>query len=299
LRREPLYIFFLGVSGLNKIKSFLLDAAEIYTGKRVTRGAAALAYYLTMTIFPVLICLYYMLGTKYDEAMDALNIVQNLLSSGTYQTIEDFLSYVSDNNSRAMFIAAVVVLIGSASASFRSFQTTVGDMQGQIRFRGFWGYMFSFAFSVGFLAVMYGAILVMMTGSWFLELVVKWLPFVGVDMSWTWMRFIILFGVILLQICLLYRVTVPRTNGYRTFIGALIATAALVLVCMIFSAFISASANYPLVYGSLASVILLMFWLYLCSLMIIFGMVVNIVIRDRALAAGQLREAEDDDASGD
>ena len=53
-----------------------------------------------------------------------------------------------------------------------------------------------------------------------------------------------------------------------------------VVVCVAFSIFISASAKYPLVYGSLASVILLMFWLYTCCLMIYCGAVFNITIRN-------------------
>ena len=63
--------------------------------------------------------------------------------------------------------------------------------------------------------------------------------------------------------------------------------------------FIAASAKYPLVYGSIASVILLIFWLYLCSLMLIMGMVLNIVLRDREEKAGMERLMEDDDSAQD
>ena len=42
---------------MEKFKSFVSDIVNAYVDKRVTRGAAALAYYLTMTVFPMLICL--------------------------------------------------------------------------------------------------------------------------------------------------------------------------------------------------------------------------------------------------
>ena len=284
-RKEPLSYPRQAVKGgmdTDRLKSVLMDIADTYVKRQVPRGAAALAYYLTMTIFPVLICLYTMLGTRYNEAMQALNILQDIMATETYQAIEDFLSYVAANNNRAMLVAALIVLVTSASASFRSFESTVGELQGEVRFRGFFGYLFSFVLSIAFLAVMYIAVLIMMTGSWFVDLVQGWLPTMSIDASWTWFRFIVLFGVVFLQIWFLYRVTVPRRNVYRILPGALIATAALVGVCIVFSAFIAVSARYPLVYGSLASVILLMFWLYLCSLMIIMGEVVNIVLRDHA-----------------
>lgn len=284
---------------MKKAESFVIDVVNAYGEKRVTRGAAALAYYLTMTIFPTLICLYSMLGTSYGEAVKAVDIVQNLMAEETYAAIQDFLSYVSANSDKAMLVAALLVLITSASASFRSFETTVGDMQGETRFHGFWGYVFSLAFSMLFLAVMYIAVMIMVTGSWFIDLLRRLLPFASIDASWTWVRFFILFGVVFLQICFLYWVTVPRKNRYNTFPGALAATAALVAVCMIFSLFIAVSAKYPLVYGSIASVILLMFWLYLCSLMIIMGMVLNIILRDRAARARREELAAEDESAED
>ena len=38
------------------------------------------------------------------------------------------------------------------------------------------------------------------------------------------------------------------------------------------------STNYPLVYGSLTSVIILLVWLYLCGNILILGSVVNAVL---------------------
>ena len=266
---------------LEKIKSFVLDTADVYFGKRVTRGAAALAYYLTMTIFPLLICLYSMLGSQYRQAMQILGVVQNFIAEDTFTTLEDFLAYVASSNSTAMLIAALLVLITSASAAFRSFEMTVGDIQGQMRFRGVGGFIISLLFSVVFLAAVYLSILIMLTGSWFLSFVDKWLPFVNISKSWTWVRFLILFGVVFLMIYFFYYVTGPKNRPYQVTKGALTATAAMVVVSIVFSVFISASAKYPLVYGSIASIILLMLWLYLASYVLIMGEVINIVLRDR------------------
>ena len=266
---------------LEKIKSFVLDTADVYFGKRVTRGAAALAYYLTMTIFPLLICLYSMLGSQYRQAMQILGVVQNFIAEDTFTTLEDFLAYVASSNSTAMLIAALLVLITSASAAFRSFEMTVGDIQGQMRFRGVGGFIISLLFSVVFLAAVYLSILIMLTGSWFLSFVDKWLPFVNISKSWTWVRFLILFGVVFLMIYFFYYVTVPKNRPYQVTKGALTATGAMVVVSIVFSVFISASAKYPLVYGSIASIILLMLWLYLASYVLIMGEVINIVLRYR------------------
>ena len=54
----------------------------------------------------------------------------------------------------------------------------------------------------------------------------------------------------------------------------------LVSVSGIFAIFINASIKYPLVYSSLASVIVLMVWLYSCCMVIYCGAAVNIALRD-------------------
>ena len=46
---------------------------------------------------------------------------------------------------------------------------------------------------------------------------------------------------------------------------------ALVVASVLFSALIGFSSRYSLVYGSLASLIILMLWLYLCSTIVILG----------------------------
>ena len=60
------------------------------------------------------------------------------------------------------------------------------------------------------------------------------------------------------------------------------AAVAMLLVSLVFSLIINQSANYPLVYGSLASLILLMLWLYSSCTVIYCGAAVNIVLRDIA-----------------
>ena len=55
------------------------------------------------------------------------------------------------------------------------------------------------------------------------------------------------------------------------------AAAALVAASILFSWFIGMSSKYSLVYGSLASVIILLLWLYLCGNILILGNVFNCV----------------------
>ena len=87
----------------------------------------------------------------------------------------------------------------------------------------------------------------------------------------------------------LYRITAARDLRDGFFPGAISATLVLVLFSALFSWFISISTRYPLIYGSLASIIIFMLWLYFCGQVLIMctvfaeSEVVSLVAQNRAL----------------
>ena len=127
---------------------------------------------------------------------------------------------------------------------------------------------------------MYFAIVVMFTGRDFLVFINDHLPFVDVSSSWRWLRFLLMGGIEFVIFWGVYEVSKRSSDDYRSYPGAILSTVALVAMSSIFSLFIAASARYPLVYGSIASLILLMFWLYLSCQIIFLGAALNVTLRD-------------------
>ncbi|MEA4954313.1 MAG: YhjD/YihY/BrkB family envelope integrity protein, partial [Pseudoflavonifractor sp.] len=72
------------------------------------------------------------------------------------------------------------------------------------------------------------------------------------------------------------------------------------LASVLFSWFIGLSSRYSLVYGSLASVIILMVWLYLCGNILILGNCVNRVWygRKKSRAQGHIIRREEREGHG-
>lgn len=265
---------------LDKIVRFVKNFIRIYTDTQVTIASAALSYYFTMTFFPLIICLYTMLGNSYDQAMRIVQFLKSFASEEAIDLISDFLVYVASNNSPAMMVAGLAVLVTSASAASRSIQTTIGRMQGGVKFKAFMYFAFSILFSLVFLAAIYFAMLVMLTGRQFITTVNKLLPFIDISHSWNWMRFLVMGGIFFVLAWGVYETAKRNCDEYSTFPGTVVTTVALVAESLLFSVFIGRSAKYPLVYGSLASLILLMLWLYSCCLIIYVGAAVNIALRD-------------------
>ena len=248
--------------------------AEIYTAKKIARASAALSYYLTMTFFPLIICLYTMLGSSYDRVVLMMDFVRGFISAETAGYLEEFLRYVAENNNKAMMFGSLAILVTSSSAAMRTFQATIGEIQGRQRFQGLLGFAFSIVFSLVFLAAIYFSVLVM------IDLLNSCLPLIDISDSWNYLRFLLLGGIEFVAVWGVYGVSVSRDDVYPTWPGALATTLMLVAVSMAFSQFIGASTKYPLVYGSLAAVILLMLWLYTCCMVILCGAAFNVARRD-------------------
>ena len=174
-----------------------------------------------------------------------------------------------------MFIAALFVMITSASAAFRAMAAIVSEIHGDKRFGIVSSTVVSVGFSVAFLLVLYLCVLLMLTGKRFLLWLDALMPRVSIIWSWTWVRFLVLFAILLMMILILYRLTTPRRTSHRVLPGALFSAVGIVVMSILLSWLIGNSAKYSLVYGSLASVVILLFWFHVFGLLLILGVVLN------------------------
>lgn len=259
-----------------RITRVLTTMADTFLTRRVTRSAAEIAYYMVMALFPVIICMYDLLALILRDPTAVLRIVETLvLPRETQALVSEFLNYVSGNTSQVMFIAALIVMITSASAAFRAMAAIVGEIHGDKRFGIVSSTVVSVAFSVAFLLVLYLCVLLMLTGKRFLLWLDALMPRVSIIWSWTWVRFLVLFAILLMMILVLYRLTTSRRTPHLVLPGALFSAVGIVVMSILLSWLIGNSAKYSLVYGSLASVVILLFWFHVFGLLLILGVVLN------------------------
>ena len=280
---------------VKKLIYLIKRVIHYYNVKQIPLASAALCYYMMMTVFPLIICLYTLLGQNYDQALRILEFAEDFLSSDTLDTVRSFLAYVEDNHSLAMAIAGLTVMITSASAAVRSMLVTIGRMQGGLRYTGITGFVFSVLYSVVFLAATWFAIIVMFSSRNILNLIRRWLPIVEVDVNWHEVKYWMLAIIMFLILWGMYRFSREKGSRYFTWPGAIFATFGVVVMSLVFSGFIAVSARYSLVYGSLASVILLMYWIYLICQVIYIGAAINVSLRDLRKMSARQRERKENE----
>lgn len=272
--------------------SFGLEVWDAYGRVGVARSAAALSYFLILTLFPLLMCVNFFIGLFHLDLEQVLAALNQVLPADALSLMADYLTYVSGIQSNALLWASLFTILVSASAGLRTLFLTMDELYGVRRDNGLGRIVLSVALSVLFLLTIYLSVVVIFTGDWFFGLLeehlphrlLELLPLDALSGLWQWMRYLLLFCFMLMLVLVIYRVGAPRKAvRNRTILLASLFTALAMVACsVLFSWFIGMSSRYALVYGSLASLIILLVWLYFCGNILLMGAVVGRVWTQRA-----------------
>lgn len=257
-----------------------LALAQLYRRCGFSRSAAALAYFLVLTLFPLLLCVNYFIGLFYPDLAYLLQPLRQFLPADVLRLLDDYLVYASASRSLPLFFAALLTILFSASAGLRTVFHTMDQLFDHTPSRPVLRFLFSPVLALFFLVVIYLSIAVLITGDWFFlflethlpAAVGQYLPLPTLGLLWQWIRYVVLFCSMLVLVLALYRVGIPRqVGGRRIFSATLVTTFSLLICAAISSILIGASSRYTLVYGSLAGLIILLVWLYTCGLILLLG----------------------------
>lgn len=274
--------------------SFAWEVWDTYGRVGVPRSAAALSYFLILTLFPLLMCVNFFIGLFHLSLEQVVEALDQVLPAGVLTIISDYLTYVGGIQSPALLAASLFTILVSASAGLRTLFLTMDELYGVHRDNGFGRIVLSVVLSLLFLLTVYLSVVVIFTGDWFFRFLktnlpprlVALLPLEVLEVLgdlWQWMRYLLLFCFVLLLVLAIYRVGTPREALGRGAVrlSALFTAVAMVACSVLFSWFIGMSSRYALVYGSLASLIILLVWLYFCGNILLLGAVTGRVFSRR------------------
>ena len=259
----------------------IIDIAEKFLSLKLNRSAAALSYFLIMTLFPMLICVQWILSVLGEDIVLFLEEFSELIPSGVLAIIEDYLSY-SGSQSGGLLIIGIFTAVYTGAAAFRTLSDTLREIFESRGGSDTARFIFSFVYAVAFLLAVYVLAITVIAGRWlitFLEPFFAMIDFINLlDLAnlWNWFRFVILN---IISAGMLY--TVYYCNAWRSpykmkiLPGAVFGSLVFTVVSGFFSWFISSSVKYSAIYGSLASVIILMLWLYILADIILLGALIN------------------------
>ena len=269
--------------------AFLREITQTYGQLGVSRAAASLAYFLILTLFPLLMCINFFVGLLDLDPEAVFSALDSFLPQESLSIILDYLTYVSNipqGQSTPLLLASLFTILLSASAGLRTLLKTMDERYQLHHANSLRRVVVSVVLSLLFLLTIYLSIVVIFTGEWFFRLLEEHLPTPLAELLplrlwsqlWGWLRYLLLFFCVLLLVLAVYRMGTPpplRRRKKVLRLTALLSAAALVACSVLFSWFIGMSSRYSLVYGSLASLIILLVWLYFCGNILLVGAVVG------------------------
>lgn len=259
-----------------RIVRFFRTFGLLYLGKRLPRTAAAMTYFMVLTLFPAIICLYDLLALVVAKPEAVFQVLETIVvPEQTRSIIEEFLLYVARSANGTVFIVAFVAMVMAASAVYRTFCGCAEEISGQRRFGIIGGTVASFVFAVAFLIAIFGSIMAIISSRQLIHKLDETITWLNIGDWWVWTRFVVVFLFLFGLIFVLYVLTTSHEGSRHQLPGALLAAIGMAGISILFSWLFGRSAKYPLVYGSLASMILLMVWLDLLSLMMVSGSAIN------------------------
>lgn len=259
----------------------LVQIVRLFFRHQVMRTAAQMSYYLLFCLFPLLMIIIGIISLLHLDVAATLQALNRLSSLfGGSSVITDYVTYVITNESPALMWTGLFMVVMASSAAFRGLMNITGEITGRPTFGAVATVAVSFAMSAVLLLTIFAFLLATVTGQWFLQLCVNQLHIPGVSMAWWWLRYPVMAALGILALTAVYRVCLSKKAlpKSRAWPGAIFASVALVIATGVFSMFISISSKYSLIYGSLAAIIILLLWFFLCSNIVVLGNVLNYVL---------------------
>lgn len=254
-----------------------------YMDHGIGKSAAALTYYLLFAIFPLLIFLCNLLGLLDLNVNAITEALQQILPTSVVELVESYLEYVTNTSSQVLFWFSLVFSVWFPMRAVGGLMDDVrlayqlpkpkNPIQYTIR---------QFLYTVMLLVVMVLTLFLTTMGRRVLSFLLGLLPDNIVHISesvlamWQYFRFIPVGVLMVAALGTLYAASLDKRQKVKTILpGILVALSVWMIASICFSFYVENFAKYSIIYGTLGTVIVLLLWLNITSLIFILGAELN------------------------
>lgn len=239
--------------------------------------SAEMGFYLLTALFPFMILLF-VIATLISDSMQ--NLLLNLLTF-LPRDLEVMITelLLSFKGSLPIILTASVLGLWCTSNVISTLTKAMNKYYSVKETRGFFklrGMFLLFAVFIIILILLSFSLIIFSQGTHFIVLKVDFLSFLDTKAIWNYSRYIAIILVIFITIALMFKTLPNKKLSFRAVAGgALLTTVAWCVTSLGFSYYVNSFSRYHVIYGSLASVIILTTWVYLTSLVILAGGSIN------------------------
>ena len=270
------------------IKSTIQLVIKNFTKHDVGKNAAALAYYLLFTIFPLIIFFSNLLGILDINISISTEQVDRFMPMDVIVLLESYFEYVSNSSSYELLWFSLVFSIWFPMRA-------TGGIMGMVRVayhldkpKSLWKYIRNqLLYTIVLLFVIVACIILTVIGKRFMLFIWSITPTESMWIAeifasiWQYFRFVPIALLMFVALGSLYALSLDERQKRGAMIpGILVATTVWMIGSIVFSFYVENFASYSIIYGTLGAMIVLLIWLYLTSFSIIIGVEFNAALQE-------------------
>jgi len=285
-----LLVKFLGKIKLPQLEGLsLYDLLELYVigivkGALTTR-ASAIAFNFFMALFPFLLFVLIIIPHIPIEGFetDFLNFLESFLPP---TTTEFFFESIFDNINggsviSSVFILSIILMANGVSAVFSGFEHSYHEQLTRSIFKQYLyalGVSIIIAFLFMLTVAVLGAFQIYVIQPLFESLEGKGITKTGSDVFWVlFSKYIFFIFMVYLATATLYYFGTKEGRQSKFFsVGALLTTLLIILTSYLFGIYIENFAQYNKLYGSIGALLILLFYLWINSNILLLGFELNV-----------------------
>lgn len=250
------------------------DMVQRYYAHDVARDSAALTYYLLFAIFPLLIFISTLLGLLELDIAYITSVLEPLFPADVLNVVRSYLEYVSANPSRQLLWFSLVFSIWFPMRASGCLMHSLRKAFGRSAPESLWrSQLRILLFTVWLIVVIAVTLCLVVVGRTVLEFVGRFVSVTEAFITaWSSLRFVVLALVMVVTLVLLYMLSQGQRRPLREVLpGVASSLAAWMVLSMAFSYYVEHVGQYSVLYGSIATVIVVLLWLYMSGQVLILG----------------------------
>ncbi|MES2964277.1 MAG: YihY/virulence factor BrkB family protein [Bdellovibrionota bacterium] len=246
----------------------------------VTTGAASLAYYLLLALFPLMIFMLSLLPYLPIEDLHAkvMGLFASAMPGDAAKAVEGTIAEVTQDKKGGLLSFGAVMTLWAASAGMYAIMQQLNITYDVTESRPFWKARgISILMTLMFIVLIVGAFAMIVFGDAIQVYVENALGIGGsLDIAFSVLRYALALVFMSLGFALLYYFGPDVKQDFKFVTpGSVIGVLVLVSASLGFNFYVERFGNYAATYGSLGAVIVLMLWLYITGLVILLGSEIN------------------------
>ena len=250
------------------------DMVQRYYAHDVARDSAALTYYLLFAIFPLLIFISTLLGLLELDIAYITSVLEPLFPADVLNVVRSYLEYVSANPSRQLLWFSLVFSIWFPMRASGCLMHSLRKAFGRSAPESLWrSQLRILLFTVWLIVVIAVTLCLVVVGRTVLEFVGRFVSVTEAFITaWSSLRFVVLALVMVVTLVVFYMLSQGQRRPLREVLpGVASSLAAWMVLSMAFSYYVEHVGQYSVLYGSIATVIVVLLWLYMSGQVLILG----------------------------